>query len=151
MLGPGLLSTSDYRRQARRLRGTFADKPARLHSKLRELARRQDAAAEGSQSHAMPTRARGFANEVAARLEGSVLRYSQRRFLMSEARRRGIGPFEANLVIAAVQHERRSAPDAAAVRQRVEPRVRLPDLSPLLVVIAVESLVGLGIWQVCFG
>jgi hypothetical protein len=45
-----------------------------------------------------------FADVVLASLDGPVLRYSQRTALVDEAERRGIGRFEANLIIAAVLH-----------------------------------------------
>jgi hypothetical protein len=155
----GRVSTDDYRRQARRLRGALASQPGRLHFKLRELALRHDGgttdveSAAPLRSRSVPPRADAFADEVATSLDGPVLRYSQRRGLIRTARRLGMGDFEANLVIAAVQHERRSAPVAAASKLDEKPRsgLRLPDLAPLLVVIAVESMVGLGIWRVCFG
>lgn len=47
-----------------------------------------------------------FAAEVGRRIEGPVLRQSQRRTLLATARRLGIPRFEANLVIAMVQHQR---------------------------------------------
>jgi hypothetical protein len=152
MPGPRLVSTSDYRRQARRLRGALANQPGRLHYKLRELARRHDSAQAPNTCPAapVPRRAEAFAAEVAASLDGAILRYSQRRALMATARRLGMGDFEANLVIAAVQHERRGDHSAGVAKHNVQRRLRLPDLSPLLVVIAIESLVGLGIWHVCF-
>jgi hypothetical protein len=145
------VSASDYCRRARRLRGALAGQPGRLHARLRELAAKHGGPAERTPPRAIPARARGFADEVAASLEGPVLRYSQRRCLMLRARELGIGDFEANLVIAAVQHERRGSSSAPASRVALKPRPRLTCLAPLAVVIAVESLVGLGIWHVCFG
>jgi hypothetical protein len=47
-----------------------------------------------------------FADTVAQTIDGPVLRYSQRQVLVREAGRRGIGRFEANLIIAAVLHRR---------------------------------------------
>ena len=94
--------------------------------------------------------ARVFADEVARAFDGPVLRYSARRALLRSSRRFGIGDFEANLVIAAVQHERRSAvaqEAPAAAPQAVRPRFLL---APLFLVLAVESLVAAGVWQVCF-
>lgn len=96
----------------------------------------------------MAPRARVFADEVARAFDGPVLRYSARRALLRSSRRFGIGDFEANLVIAAVQHERRSAigqeaPAPPPARSRFL-------LAPLFVVLAVESLVAAGVWQVCF-
>ena len=53
--------------------------------------------------------AQTFAELVRQRMDGPVLRYSHRARLIREAQRRGIGRFEANLIIAAVQHQRRPA------------------------------------------
>jgi hypothetical protein len=147
----------EYRRQARRLRATMRGQPGRLHRKLRELADRQDAPAAGSsmEKPAVATgvvtrdrRASAFAEEVAARMDGPVLRYSQRRALLALARRVGVGRFEANLIIAAVQH-RRVAEDGTRRPLPDAPRWKLGAVAPLLVVLAVESLVAVGIWRVC--
>ena len=99
----------------------------------------------------MAPRARVFADEVARAFDGPVLRYSARRALLRSSRRFGIGDFEANLVIAAVQHERRSAV-AQEAPPAVSPQSARPRflLAPLFVVLAVESLVAAGVWQVCF-
>jgi hypothetical protein len=45
---------------------------------------------------------------VQRRLDGNILRYSSRKALFVEARFRGIDRFQANLIIAAVQHSQRS-------------------------------------------
>jgi hypothetical protein len=57
-----------------------------------------------------------FAQLVRNYMEGPVLRYSHRARLIRQAENRGIGRFEANLIIAAVQHEVREgrAADTAA-------------------------------------
>lgn len=46
-----------------------------------------------------------FAQLVRERMDGPILRYSHRTRLIRDAERRGIGRFEANLVITAVQHQ----------------------------------------------
>ena len=69
---------------------------------------------EGTGAVAGP-RAGAFAAEVEAALEGPVLRYSQRRRLLKAAARAGVGRFEANLIIAAVQHRRRAEGTGARV------------------------------------
>jgi hypothetical protein len=46
-----------------------------------------------------------FAGYVLSNLDGPVLRYSDRLVLLANAERRGIGRFEANLIIAAVLHQ----------------------------------------------
>src|SRR4051812_7432464 len=45
-----------------------------------------------------------FADWVRDQLDGPLLRYSVRLVLLKEAQRRGLGRFEANLVIASVLH-----------------------------------------------
>src|SRR5688572_25146010 len=86
----------------------FAANPARRLRALGELAREQDQQRTLEATVAVPILpARGaaaFAQLVADHLEGPALRYSRRIRLLREAQRRGIGRFEANLIIAAVQH-----------------------------------------------
>lgn len=110
-------STSSYRSAARRLRGRFADDPVRLQHALLDLARREDA------GRAAPARGRRmepavrplqdivdgeaaarFAVMVGQHLGGPVLCYEDRQSLLRAAGRLGIGRFDANLIIAAVQH-----------------------------------------------
>lgn len=52
----------------------------------------------------MPAGADDFAALVERAIRGTLLRYSERLRLLKEAQRRGIGRFEANLIIAAVVH-----------------------------------------------
>lgn len=132
-----------YCRAARRLRGRFTDRPCRLHRELRALAGRHDA---WKQAAAVPlTPYKAFAVEVERRLDGPVLRHAERRRLLGIARAMGIGRFEANLAIAAVQHERRDAP-------RVVPSSGAPArrdyFGLLFLVIALETLIGWGAWFV---
>lgn len=46
-----------------------------------------------------------LAELVAKQLEDGVLRYSSRTYLLSVAQSLGVGRFQANLIIAAVQHQ----------------------------------------------
>jgi len=144
----------EYRRRARRLRATLAAHPARLQRKLRDLADRHDGpAAAANRSQPIPTpshdrRARAFAEEVASRMDGPVLRYSQRRELLAVAQRTGIGRFEANLIIAAVRHRQVENHSSEAAPGDSAPR-RAFSLAPVLVVLTVESIIASGIWQIC--
>ena len=102
-----------YCSAARRIRHRHARRPDRLHRELCDLSQRRDAERSALPPAAKPQVAaldggpcEVFAAEVARRLEGPVLRQSQRRALLALARRTGIGRFEANLMIAAVQHAR---------------------------------------------
>jgi hypothetical protein len=111
-------STHAYRREARRLRWHYANRPAELYNSLRQLSARQDRKQQinGSDAGAdvlsvrernveISGDSRRFAQIVAGELEQGVLRFSARQRLLSTAERMGIGRFQANLVIAAVQHQ----------------------------------------------
>lgn len=79
-------------------------------------------------------------------MDGPLLRYSQRQRLLRDAEQRGIGRFEANLVIAAVQHEAGATP-----RQRE--RVALPCswIPAAIAFTATQSLVALAAWWLTSG
>jgi hypothetical protein len=137
-----------YCRAARRVRATHARQPGRLYRELQLLGRRHAAARPpvATLPYAPPSRAEAFSREVAARMEGPLLRYAQRRRLFGIARRMGIGRFEANLVMAAVQHEatrgrRGAGPDEAAGG----PASRL---APVAVALAAQALIAWGAWHV---
>jgi len=91
----------EYRRRARRLRAVHAGNPARLYRSLKELA-----ADQARQVIAKPTSAaQEFADLVRDSMDGPILRYSARQTLLREASFQSLGRFEANLIIAAVQHQ----------------------------------------------
>jgi hypothetical protein len=71
----------------------------------------------------------------------SLLRYSQRLILLQEAGRRGIGRFEANLIIASVQHR------LSAVMPIPTPR-RPVRLQGVLAFILVQGMILWGFWRV---
>jgi hypothetical protein len=131
-----------YCRAARRIRGRWSDRPGRLHRELRDLAARHDA-----DRLAPPPLGHGtcgtFAREVVRRLEGPVLRHAERRRLLASARRMGIGRFEANLIIAAVQHGRRPEVTSQAPQSR-----RRWGLTPIALVIGTEMAIAWGAWLV---
>lgn len=107
MLAPASLSptasSDEYRRRARKLRARHANDLVALHQALSELAQQTDQLATLQPKADGPAGA--FAQLVSQELDGPVLRYSKRQRLIREAERRGIGRFEANLIIAAVQHQ----------------------------------------------
>lgn len=82
-----------------------------------------------------------FALYVRGQLDGPVLRYSQRLALLKEAGRRGVGRFEANLVIASVLHAR-------GMGQEYELRPTPGRKAPLLAGLAVQLAVVVGAWWV---
>jgi hypothetical protein len=108
-----------YRAAARRLRGRFAGDPVRLQRSLLELARREDASSKDADGRVGPpvrplqglvdgTASERFGAMVERHLDGPVLCYSERQSLLRAAARLGIGRFEANLIIALVQHRAES-------------------------------------------
>ena len=114
-------STKQYLRDARKLRFVYGDEPLKLHQNLQYLSRRQDSqkdepAAEDSTEplagvcSAPPRAISAFRKVVERHLQAGLISYSSRVHLMRDARCRGIGRFEANLIIAAVQHQSRYFP-----------------------------------------
>lgn len=86
-----------YCREARRLRHRLRHSPVRMH---REISGLRPAAP----APLPETPHDRFAAMVVAAVERSTLRYSRRLALIREAERMGIERFEANLIIAVVQH-----------------------------------------------
>jgi len=135
-----------------------------MHRKLWELGavRLDGAGAENARLAARaaqpePSKARAFAERVEAGLDGPVLRYTTRRKLIAEARRLGIGDFEANLLIAAVQHERRGTAVPSPRRGTAVPSPVTREASPaqglayfgsVLVIVLVEAALAIGAWHV---
>jgi len=64
---------------------------------------------------------RAFAAAVSSSLEGPILRFSRRQQLIRQAERLGIRRFDANLLIAAVQHRSRSEKAAKMVETKPAP------------------------------
>jgi hypothetical protein len=83
-----------------------------------------------------------FSHRVAARLDGPVLRYSNRVALLKEAGKLGIGRFEANLLIAKVQHSR---VQGSGFRVH-EKTTNGAWLGPAAVVVSVQTLIILAVW-----
>ena len=84
-----------------------------------------------------------FAEYVRAQLDGPVLRYSQRLTLLKEAERRGVGRFEANLIIAKVLYQ------AGLVQEyQFPPEPRRAWLAPLVTFIIVQTTILAGAWWV---
>lgn len=167
---PGLraaASADAYRRQARRLRARHRGRPADLHHSLKDLNRARDRAWKADAPRAAPPTIdrppapsqivavqpmsddgpRRFAEQIVRRLDGSgVLRYSERLRLLKAASRLGIGRFDANLMIAAVQARHARGQGVPAGHLAVSGRFgRLVQIISFLMV---ELLITLVAWQV---
>ena len=135
----GLEPRHRYRREARRLRSRLSGKPDELYGSLRQLSDRYDLLhSRCSQAPATPME--GFADLVRHEVCAGVLPYSNRLGLLTTAGKLGIGRFEANLIIASVQH-RYMPPDSAEPQ-----RLRLPDrlVSLLVFLLAQTTIILLG-------
>jgi hypothetical protein len=107
-------ATVRFVRQARRIRLVGRSDVTQTHAALHKLIAvrnggqaKSTGCREWSDSAVLkhgPGAAHGFADLVAANLVGPVLPWTARRTLLRQATLRGIGRFEANLIIAAVQH-----------------------------------------------
>jgi hypothetical protein len=82
-----------------------------------------------------------FAEWLLGQLEGPVLRYSARLRLLKEAERRGLGRFEANLVIAGALHR-------VGMGHEYEMRPRAEWLAPVLTFLVLQSALIVGAWWV---
>jgi hypothetical protein len=147
MLAPASSTASafsdEYRRRARKLRAQHAHDLASLHKALIHLAQEADQQEPPAPKPQGP--AAEFAQLVAQELEGPILRYSKRQALLRDAERRGIGRFEANLIIAAVQHQ---------VTRSAEPAAQSPDNSShwrtAIAACAVQGLIFLAMYLLLF-
>jgi hypothetical protein len=138
----------DYLRRARRLRHRLRHNPARLHACLRKLtsepstpvtvARAVPAGVAGP-LQADPIAMLAFTDEVTDALDGCVLRYSNRLSLLARAADLGISRFEANLIIATVQHRCETPPPPPTAKSY------WPTL--IVVVIALQAAIVLMVWR----
>ena len=109
---PGVSSTLtepmiDYRRVARRVRCQLEHDPINKQNALAALATRADRDRRAIAPEPVPSAENGvraFAQAVSTALEGPILRFSRRQQLIRQAEKLGIRRFDANLLIAAVQH-----------------------------------------------
>lgn len=107
-----------YLTQVRRLRAALRTRPEIMHRALATLNRQHDRLAdaqtvEAVEISAAPTpaitdAAQLFAQIVKSHVDGPVLRYSLRQKLLHQADQLGIHRFEANLIIATIQHRCRN-------------------------------------------
>ncbi len=137
-------SRADYRRQARRLRHRLSARPAEMHRALRELAIAVGPASPELRERPRAGLAQRFADHVERALDGRILRYSARLRLLRHAERQGIDRFEANLVIATVQHRLGHLP---AIPAKDAPQSNRPWPSIGLFVLIESFIVG-SIWWI---
>ncbi|MGD0464406.1 MAG: hypothetical protein ABSB74_18130 [Tepidisphaeraceae bacterium] len=86
--------------------------------------------------------ARNLADLVAARMVGTVLPFSERESLVRAAARHGINRFEANLLIAAVQHQM----DVGRQRLAKPESARMRISSALATFLAVQAGIVAAVW-----
>ncbi|MGA2497733.1 MAG: hypothetical protein ABSH20_08330 [Tepidisphaeraceae bacterium] len=85
-----------------------------------------------------------FIDEVRQRLDGRVLRYSCREELLSRAEELGIGRFDANLLIASVQHHA-----SAGTKRMLRQQRRAPSMIAMAsAALVLQSIVLLGLWLI---
>lgn len=152
----GLAEASvEYIRQARRLRHRHRGNPQRLHQSLRRLA------AQSAEQPALPRIDRSasavLTHEVEDAMDGPVLRYSERTRLLRRAEQLGIGRFDANLLIATVQHRHRGraeafieAPIAEAPRGGRGPSWRAGNILAVALLVEAAAVV-VGWWAIMGG
>jgi hypothetical protein len=145
------LGAAALARRARRLRAEWHDQPGRLHRKLRELAADSREIPVQTMVDSLPLRsgrAGAFADLTAESMDGDLLRYSARLGLLRQAALMGIERFEANLIIAAVQHRKASGPNSW---RRVEPENSRNGAGRTALIIAiVQSAIIAGVWFALF-
>jgi hypothetical protein len=146
---------SNYCRRARRIRRKYANNPALMHRRLRQLSdiqaadyrpKEQPFARTPSLAANSPA-AWQFADRVTSHLQGGLLRYSQRVALIKEAERLGIKRFEANLIIAVAQHRHRPTP--ATVVRTTSPAHRRGRFLPTMVAVELQVIL-LGLLYAAF-
>ena len=84
-------------------------------------------------------------------MDGPVLRHAQRRALLAIAARLGIARFEANLIIAAVQHERRTEPGRRPATSAPAAASGILRVAPAVLGVALQALIVWGAWRVWCG
>ena len=151
----GLAEASmEYIRTARRLRQLHRGNPARLHQSLRQLAAEADERAGQTSGRQLAERgtAAVLMSETEEAMDGPILRYDERSRLLRRADDLGIGRFEANLLIASVQHRRRGEADTMADTRVDEPERRWGVWNVLAFAMAVEAAaIAVGWWALLSG
>jgi hypothetical protein len=92
--------------------------------------------------------ARDFADLVAIRLVGTVLPHSEREALVKAAKKRHISRFEANLIIAAVQHQLGIGTQRVVEQPHSTRRTQIA--AALAAFVAIQGLIVLAVWHFLF-
>ncbi len=110
MNAPSVTTSLPYRTAARRIRARLAHQPLRMHRALAHLAAESAPATSPpiAPLSPLPDGVRTFTQIAADAIDGPILRYSSRQRLIRQADSLGIHRFEANLIIATLQHQRRN-------------------------------------------
>lgn len=115
-MSAAILTADQYRQAARHIRARLGDQPARMYQALGALAAARDAAPRPQPATVSPATppspGEQFTQSVIDHLDGPILRMDVRQKLLRQATAMGIGRFEANLLIALVEHrhQRRQIP-----------------------------------------
>jgi hypothetical protein len=145
---PTVMESLDYRRMARRVRCRLGNDPIGKQHALAALARQADRRRRIVESNPIPnpdSGVRAFAQAVSTALEGPVLRFSRRQQLIHQAEALGIRRFDANLLIAAVQHRLGNEKVSKPVKPKHN---RSPwRLAPFGLAIGVQAVILFGAWS----
>lgn len=159
-----------YRREARRVRARLRHRPGEMYAALKQLAHRIDrrrwSAGDSASRTDRASRAERIVTPVTSsriddrsveamaemrfeqlvrqHVTGPVLRYSVRQALLARAERLGVGRFEANLIIATMQHQRRHLVEQADAAQPADRDGGI--LLPLVVVGVLQGLIVAAAW-----
>jgi hypothetical protein len=99
-------------------------------------------------AHATPD-VKAFAHLAALEFEGPILRYSRRLALLRLAEKMNIGRFEANLMIALIQHRLNEEMIPDSHNQEASPRPSaFARLLPLITFLVVQSAIIWGTWRI---
>lgn len=107
--------SAPYRQAARRIRARLGHRPAAMIHALRDLAAAQPAPQSVVADPVAPqddrlSAAEAFSELVRDHLDSPILRFSTRQKLLRQAAKMNLGRFEANLLIALVEHRHRRHP-----------------------------------------
>lgn len=132
-----------------RVRSTFAPRPPARSPGHPLASNRRGMSRTVGQAIAPPSAESAFIRAVEGAMEGSLLRYSRRQRLLHLAARLGLGRFEANLIIARVQHQTRNTAPARPMASARTPRPP-SRWTPLAAGLGLQALLLWSAWAVFF-